>query len=309
MPCYYPLHAYKGKSEDTQKIKIAFKRSDSWRGEKIDLPCGRCIGCRLERARQWAVRCIHEASLYDKNCFVTLTYDNKNLPKDGSLKLEHFQLFMKRLRRCYEKKKIRFFHCGEYGENNTLRPHYHALLFNHDFEDKEFYSCENGNIIYSSKKLDDLWQKGRGIIGDVTFQSAGYVARYALKKVTGEGRDAHYKGKKPEYCTMSRRDGIGKGWFNKFVGDAYPQDKIWINGVMTKPPRYYDDQLQKLDPSMMALVKLDREKEALGKYCKDVLSNGRIIIESDNCDRRLMAKEETKLGELKLLSRSLEDGP
>lgn len=301
MPCYHPLHAYKGKSEDSYKIKIAFRRSDSWRGEKIELPCGQCIGCRLERSRQWAIRCVHEASLYDKNCFLTLTYNDENLPKDGSLKLEDYQLFMKRLRKRFGQ-GIRFFHCGEYGEEQG-RPHYHSLLFNHDFSDKKYFKTENGNAVYTSDELDGLWKKGHGIIGDVTFESAGYVARYALKKVTGEKAVSHYGDKKPEYCTMSRRPGIGFKWFEKFLGDVYPKDDVWVNGVLCKPPKYYDGLLQKKDASTMMLLKIKREEKAGKNICVDVLKSGKFIVESDSCDRRLLAKEETKEGQLKLLSR------
>lgn len=301
MPCYKPLHAYKAKSNDAQKIAIVFKRTDSWRGEKIDLPCGQCIGCRLERSRQWAVRCMHEASLYEKNSFITLTYNEENLPKDGSISVEHFQLFMKRLRKRYGK-GIRYFHCGEYGES-LGRPHYHALLFNHDFEDKKYFSENNGNRVYTSDELNELWKKGHGIIGNVTFESAGYVARYALKKVTGKNAEDHYGQKKREYCTMSRRPGIGKMWLEKFRGDVYPNDKLWINGRYVHPPKYYDSQLQKLDPSTMALLKIQREKNAEKNTCIDVLSNGKVIVESDSCDRRLIAKEETKNAQISLLSR------
>lgn len=298
MPCYHPIHAYKGKSDDVQKIKIAFKRSDSWRGEKIELPCGQCIGCRLERSRQWAVRCMHEASLYEKNSFITLTYNNENLPKDLSLHLEDFQLFMKRLRKK-NGKGIRFFHCGEYGDEFN-RPHFHSLLFNHDFTDKKFFSSKGGNAIYTSDELDSLWKKGHGTIGAVTFESAGYVARYALKKVTGEKADAHYGNKKPEYCTMSRRPGIGFNWFHRFKGEMYPLDRVHVRGHDCPIPRYYDNLMAKEDPSTVALLKIERENKK--SWCEDVVM-GKTIIESDSCDRRLIEKEKTKLAQLSMLSR------
>lgn len=300
MPCYHPLHAFKGLSEDKQKIKICFKRSNSWRGEKIDLPCGQCIGCRLERARQWAVRCTHEASLYDKNCFITLTYNDENLPKEHSLILEHYQLFMKRLRKKYGS-GIRFFHCGEYGEEFG-RPHYHALLFNHDFEDKKYHSTHNGSRLYTSESLSTLWPFGFSIIGEVSFESAGYVARYALKKVTGKKSGEYYQQRKPEYCTMSRRPGIGKKWYEKYKGEVYPNDKIFLRGIQAKPPKFYDKQLEKENPSEMAIIKIQREKDAGKKYCTDVV-RGKTIVESDSTDRRLNDKEVTKTAQMSLYLR------
>lgn len=292
MACYFPLQAFKAKSKDAQKTSITFRRSESWRGEKLKLPCGQCIGCRLERSRQWAVRCMHEASLYPKNCFLTLTYDDAHLPPDGGLQLRDYQLFMKRVRREYGSSKenpIRFFHCGEYGES-LGRPHYHSLLFNHDFDDKKFFSERNGVRVFTSNSLSRLWDKGFSVIGDVTFESAAYVARYVMKKVTGAKADEHYLGRRPEYITMSRRPGIGKGWYDKFSSDVYPGDSVVVAGIYTRPPRFYDNQLAHSDPSAMALIKLEREKNAL-KY------------EFDNDSFRLPVKEEVKRAQIAHLKR------
>lgn len=302
MSCYFPLHAFKAKSKDASKTVITFRRSESWRGQKLDLPCGQCVGCRLERSRQWAIRCMHEASLYDRNCFLTLTYDQKHLPSDGSLHLEHFQLFMKRLRKKYGSSKenpIRFYHCGEYGEQ-FARPHYHALLFNHDFEDKRYFSERNGNRVYTSDSLSDLWKEGFSVIGDVTFESAAYVARYVMKKVTGEKAEEHYGSRRPEYTTMSRRPGIGKLWFDKFRSDVYPRDGVIVRGRLTRPPRYYDRQLELVDPSTMALLKIKRESNE--HFVEDVY-NGKVLIESDSSMRRLAVKNEVKLAQISSLRR------
>lgn len=303
MPCYKPLHAFKGKSEDRQKTLIVFKRSNSFRGEKIDLPCGQCIGCRLERSRQWATRCMHEASMYEKNCFLTLTYDDESIPENGSLCLNDFQLFMKRLRKQYGK-GIRYFHCGEYGEN-LGRPHYHALLFNHDFTDRKFWAKRNDFKLYTSNALRELWPMGHSVIGDVSFESAAYVARYVMKKVTGDRAADYYGPKIPEYTTMSRRPGIGKMWYEKFKGDVYPRDRVVIRGHSTRPPRFYDNILDSEDPALLALLKINREKNNK-KYVTDVLSDGKIIIEPDSSDRRLAVKEVCKEAEVKNLVRPLE---
>lgn len=306
MPCYSPLHAFKGKSKDSSKIAVTFQRPDSWRGERLDLPCGQCVGCRLERSRQWAVRCMHEASLYNENSFLTLTYSDANLPLDSSLHLEHFQKFMKRLRRRYASKTIRFYHCGEYGERSG-RPHYHALLFNHDFSDKIYYGGGDGdNKIYTSPSLSELWPQGFSIIGEVTFESAAYVARYVMKKVTGARAEAHYQGRHPEYTTMSRRPGIGARWYEKFKTDVYPHDRVIVRGRSTRPPRFYDNILGREDPSTLALLKINREKNNQ-HFVNDVLSDGRVIKVSDSCDARLAVKEVVKLASISQLKRPLED--
>lgn len=311
MPCYYPIHAFKGKSNDSDKIKIVFKRTDSWRGVQIDLPCGRCTGCRLERARQWAVRCMHEASLYKDNCFITLTYNDSNLPKDNSLDKSHFQLFMKRLRK-FSGPGIRYFHCGEYGDKYA-RPHYHALLFNFDFKDRKIYSQKKSYNYYVSETLDKLWNKGFALIGDVTFESASYVARYIMKKVVGDKAESHYQGRNPEYVTMSRGSkklgtgGIGKGWYDKYKSDVFPLDRVVVRGYASRPPRFYDNLLYREDRSTAELIKIQREKKNGSHFVTDVLSDGRVIFVSDSCDSRLRVKETVKLASINQLKRPLEE--
>ena len=242
------------------KRKIVFNPRDGFSDLPILLPCGQCIGCRLERSRQWAIRCMHEAQLHDENSYITLTYNDKNLPKDGSLNLRHFQLFMKRLRKKTGK-KIRFYHCGEYGEK-FKRPHYHACLFGYQFPDLRYFKTINGNKLYTSKYLDSVWTNKNGetmgfsTIGNVTFESAAYVARYIMKKINGEKAEAHYVNKetgeilKPEYTTMSRRPGgLGAEWLKKYKTDVYPGDFVVVRGKKMKPPKYYDRQYELTYPS------------------------------------------------------------
>ena len=131
MACYKPLRAWQCANGDVVFAELG--RFDITR--QLDLPCGQCVGCRLERSRQWAMRCLHEAKMHDRNCFVTLTYNNDNVPADRSLNYRDFQLFMKRLRFHFRGVPIRFYMCGEYGEDFG-RPHFHACLFGLDFPDK-----------------------------------------------------------------------------------------------------------------------------------------------------------------------------
>ena len=236
MPCYSPLQAWRSRQTNPSgKRGMVFSPEKALApDDPMDIACGQCIGCRLERSRQWAVRCVHEASLYEDNCFITLTFDDENLNKREnplSVDVSDFQKFMKRLRKKYGK-GIRFFHCGEYGDLYG-RPHYHACLFNHDFDDRRLYSVRDDVRLYTSESLQELWPFGFSSVGDVTFDSAAYVARYIMKKINGENAWHHYSEidfdtgeiinqRKPEYTTMSRRPGIGKGWYEKFKNDLYP---------------------------------------------------------------------------------------
>lgn len=264
MPCYTPLRPYIGPVKEPGKTNIVWHRSESWKGESLVIPCGQCIGCRLEYARQWAVRCVKEASLYEDNSFITLTYDYDHMPLYESVELREFQLFMKKLRKEYGE-GIRYFHCGEYGRicagcgqteeicksvgcklwiEKLGRPHYHAILFNHDFKDKVLFQEKKGQRLYISGTLDKLWNKGFATTGDVSFKSASYVARYSMKKLKGK-KKVEYGLRKSEYVSMSRgceklgTGGIGKGWYDKFKTDVFPSDEMVINGAITKPPKIF----------------------------------------------------------------------
>lgn len=247
MACYHPLLAYKLDG------KIIFKKPYPF-AVGFNLPCGQCIGCKLNYSRQWAARCVHEAQMHEENCFITLTFNPETLAaraQPENLDLTEFQKFLKRLRKKYNHKKIRFFHCGEYGEKNK-RPHYHALLFGHDFSDKNIYSKKGDYNLYISEDLQKLWPHGFSIIGDLNFETAAYCARYVVKKITGDNADKHYQHtdlytgemyqKKPEYCTMSRKPGIGNTWYEKYgQTDCHNHDKIILsNGLEINPPKYYD---------------------------------------------------------------------
>lgn len=301
MPCFHPLQAYYGERKSNGKHRIVFNERDKELNLDLKLPCGQCIGCRLDRSRKWAMRCYFESFLYENNCFITLTFDDDHLPENRSIDVRDFQLFMKRLRKEFGN-GIRFFHCGEYGDLN-FRPHYHACLFNHDFPDKKIFKVCNGNRLYTSEVLQRLWPFGMSSIGDVTFESAAYVARYIVKKINGKDAQAHYElinydtgevfDRKPEYTTMSRRPGIGSAWFDKFHSDVYPKDFVTVKGRgKMKPPRYFDNLLQKYDSELMQQLKIKREAEMF-----DAIGN--------NSTERLLAREKVQLAKMKFLSRDL----
>jgi len=302
MPCYYPLQAWRGQKfwkrdpgEEPRLVHpVVFKRADGFQDKPLTLPCGRCVGCRLERSRQWATRCLHEASLHEENCYLTLTYDPVHVPANGSLVVRDFQLFMKRLRKHLGNRKVRFFHCGEYGDKNK-RPHYHALLFGYDAPDRKFYrNGESGFPVFTSEELFGLWGLGNVFVGDVSFESAAYVARYIMKKVTGDPAAEHYKGRLPEYVTMSRRPGIGTGFYQKWKHEIYPDDFVVVRGRKIRVPRFYDGLHESADPDGFARVKARRSVDPTE-------------FDEESSLARLDDKEVIALARLNLLPRSLED--
>lgn len=290
MPCFHPLEAWRGRvSGPSGKARIVFKQEDSC-GIKLQLPCGQCIGCRLERSRQWAVRCMHEAQLHADNCFVTLTYNDENLPEDGSLNKRHFQLFCKRLRKRVS--PFRFFHCGEYGDQ-FRRPHYHACLFGLDFPDKKLFSKRDDIRVYESPTLSEVWGLGFATVGALTFESAAYVARYVLKKVTGPDAQDFYGDLQPEYVTMSRRPGIAASWFRKYVNEVYPADEVIARGHSSRPPRFYDNLYEAAEP-----VKFDSIKR---KRVDSIKSHA-----ADLTPQRLAARERVTEAKLQFLKRPVD---
>jgi hypothetical protein len=312
MPCYNPIHGYRAKRlNDSGKRGIVFSKTAGLVDQPVTVPCGQCIGCRLERSRRWAVRCMHEAQMHEDNSFVTLTYSEDHLPYRQQLTLRHHQEFMKRLRHHlpmywsdekdkWERKKIKFFHCGEYGDDFG-RPHYHTLLFGFRPTDlKKWKENKDGDMLYRSDMLDSVWKKGMTVIGEVTFKSAAYVARYCTKKVTGDKADEHYEAvdletgeifqREPEYATMSRAEGIGKTWMEKYKADIYPSDSVIVNGHPQLPPPFYDTQLTE-DEQLW--IKARRKKKAA-------------LHAIDSTTARLYTRQDVKEAQFRQLKRGLE---
>jgi hypothetical protein len=262
MGCFHPLEGWRSATPNPNgKRSIVFRQAHAYSDRpdlRVQLPCGRCIGCRLEKSRQWAMRCMHEASLHEHNSFITLTYDEDHLPPDGSLDVRHFQQFMKNLRYHFPQ-KIRYYHCGEYGEEYS-RPHYHACLFGLDFPDKKLWKESEMGSLYVSEKLTKIWGFGHCLVGAVTFESAAYVARYITKKLTGD-RAEEYGGRQPEYATMSRRGGIGAGWFERWKDNVYPRDTVIFQGREMQPPKAYDRYLELAEKDLLDYVKEIRKKK------------------------------------------------
>jgi len=303
MPCYKPVPVWRSKQMNPSgKRSLVFSENLGIDGTRLEIPCGGCIGCRLDRAAEWQTRLIHESKMHPLNCFLTCTYDDKHLPRDGSLNKKHFQDFLKRLRK-HTNGGIRFFACGEYGDS-TRRPHYHAIIFGYDFPDKRKYSKgSKGDYLYKSQTLDTLWTHGNCLIGSVSPDSCGYVARYIMKKVRGQMADEHYTTVNtqtgeihkllPEYIHMSTRPAIGLTFYEAFKDEIIESDFVLVKGKKRKTPRYYDKQLEKKNPQLLEDIKFLRAQSAHERR-------------ADSTDDRLAVREQVKLATIKPLKRELQ---
>lgn len=290
MACYSPLPAFKLAGGG-----ITFSRGPSRDHARalgaIDIPCGQCQGCRLQRARDMSIRVTHEAQMHQANAFVTLTLSDENLPPGGSLDHRQFQLFLKRAR--HHAGPIRFYMCGEYGEQ-TQRPHYHACLFGIDFPDQKYLRLNaQGDELYTSDTLDSLWKLGQCTVGQVTLQSAGYCTRYVMQKANGSLGAIVYGNRLPPYNRMSLRPGLGATWLRKFRSDVFPCDYVVTSdGKKDRVPRYYDKLNSRLEPEQFEAIKLARALSSSEHW-------------EDNTDARLAVKATVKAAALKQLTRKL----
>ena len=248
--------------------------------EKVQVPCRQCLGCRFDYSAEWAARCMLEARYHENNYFVTLTYDDDHIPfkvdpvtgettGNYSLCKRDFQLFMKRLRKAFPDNVIRYFCAGEYG-SSTFRPHYHVILFGMpdlsvflDFykisEIKDMYYK-----LYTCRKISDIWQNGFVTIGEVTWESCAYTARYITKKLTGKASAIYNElGIDPEFSLMSRRPGLARKYYEDHKEDINEYSYISIDtltgGRSFLPPKYYGRLFEAEAPDE---YKLRQEKKA-----------------------------------------------
>lgn len=304
MACFHPLKAYRSteRNPSTGKYGIAFSATKGLiEGSSFALPCGRCIGCRLDKAKTWAIRCYHEGRMHADSLMLTLTYDQQSVPQDHSLKLRDWQLFMKRLRQRTGT-PIRFYACGEYGPK-TFRPHYHALIFGWWPRDARYVrKNEHGDRMFTSELLRAVWPLGDHEFTQLTYKSANYVTRYVVQKMRGDKADDHYTRVSPidgntyrvatEFSVMSRRPGIGTAWFEKFKTDAFPSDFLIVDGKRVKPPAFY---LKKLEEAEQEIIKRERKRYAVQPRQK-----------ANNTKERLAVREEVQRLRAKRLLRKLE---
>ena len=354
MPCYHP----KIRVENTSKWEKAldghryhpatiYTPSQFGELEKVKsninynyqiIPCGNCIGCRLEYSREWANRGYLESKLYDKNSnwFVTITYDDEHLQKkeeiqtsdgftyyhdenNGTLVPGDLTQFIKNIRqimkRDYNQDGIRFMACGEYGsEEYTERPHYHIIFFNLNLPLEDLYnprilgSYNEKNVYYQSHIIERAWNKGISNVSNATWNTIAYTARYITKKINGELSEHAYaeKGQDKEFFRVSRKPGIGEGYFKEHWKEIYKNDEITIHNkkgvVKCKPPKYFDKLLEKEHPKLYKEIKEKRKKAQ-----KD---NQTILDETTSLDRlqQYCIDERSKLSHQQALVREFESG-
>lgn len=322
--CYHPLDCYyPGYDDHNGKRYLEFNSDKLPKGLVVDgpklidpdsgvieyyhtkIPCGKCIGCRLDYSRSWAIRSVHESMLHDKNCFVTLTFDDEHLPINKSLNKAYMSSWLKRFRKKFGE-GIRFLMCGEYGEK-FKRPHYHILFYNFDFPDRKFWTTRHGQIYYRSPMLEEIWRdacagegNGYSVIGDVSFESSAYVSRYVTKKFKSpddEEVKKYYNGREPEFLHMSRMPGLGYDFivknYKQILGNGYV---VLPNGHKAPVPLYYSNIVKDYDPGVYEKFKLDRLKYMLENY-KEV---------DDETQQRQEALEELQNLKLDTLVRSYE---
>lgn len=236
------------------------------------------------------MRCMHEAACHRENCFLTLTYDDAHLPSGGVLSKRDVVLFFKRLRKDVAPQLVRYFVCGEYGSVG-FRPHYHVLLFGFSFPDRVRWSSRGGFPVWRSAQLERLWSFGLSEIGEVSFESASYVARYLVKAGKRTVLDRSTGEVASEFAQMSRRPGLGREWIERYRDEVYPADRVISRGEPSRPPRYYDKYLESVDPDCAVDVKRRR--------CEDHVSD-------DDSPERLEVLEKVLVSRLSTSSRRLE---
>lgn len=244
----------------------------------VEIPCGKCDSCIEARTKSWAIRCCLEASQYEKNSFLTLTYNDKCKPKGGLCKKD-LQRFIKALRNKYGP-GIRYFAIGEYGTKFD-RPHYHGIFFGFFPDDAELvkYDPITDTKYYRSKELQHLWKFGFISVGEVTFNSCAYVARYCQKKIA----DLGVVRMNPEFSLMSRRPGIGENYFKEHYDSLINTDRIYINindKCFFSSFRYFDKLLERVDPAKLQELKSTR------------IRNGEISVASELLTRNLPAIQD-----------------
>lgn len=290
-----------------------------------EIPCGSCTGCRLERSKQWANRCLLEMQYHESSYFLTITYDDDHLPHGTgvlpdtgeiidthSLRLEDLQKFFKRLRKAYDElypgEKLRYFACGEYGDK-TARPHYHAIVFGLKLTDLEPYKRCGDYWYYNSSFLSDLWPFGYVVVGEANRETAGYVARYCTKKLYGDdGMVYESLSLKPPFIVMSRKPGIASQYLvdhPEAVKQPFLYESTVKGGIKFRPPKYFQRKFDEFfeDDVDYVNMRYEQKEEAKRqmKTVRDLLSS-----QTDQSYLDMLASQEAVLkSKLKKLERSL----
>jgi len=198
----------------------------------VPVPCGKCPACKKRRVSGWSFRLMQQDKYSLMSHFITLTYDNSNIPITpkgfASVSKRDVQLFFKRLRKSHTGLPIVYYLAAEYG-SKTARPHYHIILFNS-----------------TPEAVARAWTAGLTHAGTVTAASVGYTLKYISKP----GRIPLHKNddRVPEFTLMSK--GIGLAYLTpaviKWHKNPVKMDERMYCNVEDKKismPRYYKNKL------------------------------------------------------------------
>ena len=311
MECSSPLKGwFTEKVNDSGKRGVVFsagKAAGADEDFKIDIPCGRCMGCRLTYAQSWAIRCMAERQLHDAASFITLTFDNDHLPVNHSLDRRHLQLFFKRVRKATAT-PIRYFASGEYGQRIDVpghrycgRPHYHAIIFGREWYDRVPISKgKSGHVHYKSAELERLWGQGMCNVGDVSIDSCGYVARYCTKKISGDMADEHYTNidpitgeyttVEPEFALMSRGrqsgGGIGGPWAQKYWRDLQ-KGYVTFEGTRYPVPDYFKSIVEQQGGTVKDFYRKDAWRDPENSESRKGVKDKCLKLKTKNLNRKL----------------------
>lgn len=297
MSCFHPKVAYERIGGGVLVWNPDKESSEC--GRQIRIACGKCIGCMLDRANDWATRCWCQTQTNGSECcFITLTYNDENIPENKLLKVKDQQDFWKRLRYYNKDTKIKYFGCGEYGPK-TYRPHWHFCVWGYKPKDLKFYKYNhNGDKLYTSKELKDIWGNGFVIIGELTYRSACYVSRYCTKKLFKKRKWTEGTNIKPE-CTICSK-GIGLDYWEKMKENIIKNNGIHIkidkNVKNKKIPKYYMKKFKEQNPIDYEWYTFERGEQIKEKW-NEILSKT-TLTESQYLEmqeRQLIAKSEQLL--------------
>lgn len=253
--------------------RLRFKKpepGDSIGFSELEVPCGTCILCREEYARQTAVRIHHEAMMHEYSAFITLSYNDENLPQHNSLQYEDIHRFWKRERQRLDRKygiKLRHYTVGEYGDKTT-RPHYHACIFGYPYLENRIIMRETPTLLWTTPELEHSWGLGFVSVGALNFTTAAYTASYITKKLRSKQQYVRIDETTGELIKLEQprafmSDNLGKTWWDKYGKYLETNDQIIINGMKQKPPKAYDKWLGKKDEKKLRQIKEERKKKAI----------------------------------------------
>lgn len=282
MPCEAPIPAFRPANGGPVRFN---EPKDGQAYIAMEIPCGTCILCREEHARQWAVRITHESQLHDECCFATFTYSPKHLPKWGSLQYADMQKFWDRTNKARKRAglpRLHYYAVGEYGDQ-TQRPHYHACIFGSAYTENRIILRTSPTMLWTSPELEKEWGLGNVSVGALNYETARYTASYVTKKLRAKQQYVRVDETSGELIPleqpkayMSLKPAIGLRWLEQYGDHIYENDYVVINGKKQKPPQYYDRWLKKRSEIPLQMIKEERQKKAQSLSISQLRARARV---------------------------------